>query len=133
MKFTCKVSFLFILLLSISTVSFARDHLIYSVAEEIPMGFDNEVTKKNYYMNIGSQQGVSEGTTLDVFRVISKSNPYDNLKRINYKVKVGEIKVVHTEEEAAIGILQVLKNDTETPLFDLNGFMIGDYVSVNIK
>jgi hypothetical protein len=133
MKFTCKVSFLFILLLSISTVSFARDHLIYSVAEEIPMGFDNEVTKKNYYMNIGSQQGVSEGTTLDVFRVISKSNPYDNLKRINYKVKVGEIKVVHTDEEAAIGILQVLKNDTETPLFDLNGFMIGDYVSVNIK
>lgn len=133
MKFTCKVSFLFILLLSISTVSFARDHLIYSVAEEIPMGFDNEVSKKNYYMNIGSEQGVSEGTTLDVFRVISKSNPYDNLKRINYKIKIGEIKVVHTGDEAAIGILQVLKNDKETPLFDLNGFMIGDYVSVNIK
>jgi hypothetical protein len=133
MKFTCKVSFLFILLLSISTVSFARDHLIYSVAEEIPMGFDSEVSKKNYYMNIGSEQGVSEGTTLDVFRVISKSNPYDNLKRINYKIKIGEIKVVHTGDEAAIGILQVLKNDKETPLFDLNGFMIGDYVSVNIK
>jgi hypothetical protein len=97
------------------------------------MGFDNEVTKKNYYMNIGSQQGVSEGTTLDVFRVISKSNPYDNLKRINYKVKIGEIKVLHSEDESAIGILEVLKNDTNTPLFDLKGFMIGDYVSVNIK
>ncbi len=97
------------------------------------MGFDNEITKKNYYMNIGSEQGVSEGTTLDVFRVISKSNPYDNLKRINYKIKIGEIKVWYTGEEAAIGILQALKSDNETPLFDLNGFMIGDYVSVNIK
>lgn len=133
MKFTCKVSFLFILLICISTATFARDHLIYSVAEEIPMGFDDEVTKKNYYMNIGAQQGVQEGTTLDVFRVISKSNPYDNLKRINYKVKIGEIKVVHSEDSAAIGIMENFKDSNETPVLDLKGFMIGDYVSINIK
>ena len=116
-----------------SLPAIARNHLIYSVAEELPMGFDNEVTKKNYYMNIGMQQGVSVGTTLDVFRVISKSNPYDNLKRINYKVKIGEMKVLHSDDEAAIGIMTNLKDDADTPLFDLKGFLIGDYVSVNVK
>ncbi len=127
MKTTCITIFLFLLSLS----AFARDHLIYSVAEEIPMGYENEVTKKNFYLNIGTNQGVSEGTVLDVFRVISRSNPYENLKRVNYKVKIGEIKVLHSDDEAAIGIMTELKDEQETPLIHLKGFMIGDHVSVN--
>ena len=129
MKKTC-ITFLFLLF---SLSSFARDHLIYSVSEEIPMGYENEVTKKNFYLNIGSNQGVEKGTVLDVFRVISKSNPYENLKRVNYKVKIGEIKVLHSDDEAAIGILTKLNDGNETPLIHLKGFMIGDHVSVNTK
>ena len=129
MKKTC-ITFLFLLF---SLNSIARDHLIYSVSEEIPMGYENEITKKNFYLNIGSNQGVEEGTVLDVFRVISKSNPYENLKRINYKIKIGEIKVLHSDDEAAIGILTSLNDSNETPLIHLKGFMIGDHVSVNTK
>lgn len=130
MKFTCKIlilSFLF------SIPAFARDHLIYSIDEEIPMGYENEKPKKNYYVNIGANQGVKSGTTLDVFRVISKSNPYDNLKRINYKVKIGELEVLHSDEGAAIGTLKQIKLGIKDPLFEINGFMIGDYVSVSVK
>jgi hypothetical protein len=127
MKTTCITIFLFLLSLN----AFARDHLIYSVAEEIPMGYENEVTKKNFYLNIGTNQGVSEGTVLDVYRVVSRSNPYENLKRVNYKIKIGEIKVLHSDDEAAIGIMTQLKDEQDTPLIHLKGFMIGDHVSVN--
>lgn len=130
MKTTCKFlifTFLF------SFPAFARDHLIYSVEEEVPMGYEDEKPKKNYYVNMGSNQGVKSGTTLDVFRVISKSNPYDNLKRINYKVKIGEIKVLHSDEEAAIGSLQKIKLGVDDPLFEIRGFMIGDSVNVSVK
>lgn len=127
MKTTCITIFIFLLSLN----AFSRDHLIYSVAEEIPMGYENEVTKKNFYLNIGSNQGVNEGTILNVFRVISKSNPYENLKRVNYKIKIGEIKVLHSDDEAAIGIMTEIKDDQDTPLLQLKGFMIGDHVSVN--
>lgn len=130
MKTTCKfliLTFLF------SIPAFARDHLIYSVEEEVPMGYENEKTKKNYYVNIGANQGVKTGTTLDVFRVISKLNPYDNLKRINYKVKIGELKVLHSDEEAAIGSLNNIKLGIEDPLFEVRGFMIGDSVSVTVN
>lgn len=133
MKLTCtKLFFIFAFLIPLA--AFSRDHLIYSVGEELPMGEENEITKKNYYLNIGSNQGVSEGTILDVYRVISKMNPYDNKKRINYKVKVGELKVIHSEDEASIGITELLKTDIPTtPMFDISNFMIGDHINVKVN
>jgi hypothetical protein len=130
MKATCKFLILTFLL---SFSAYARDHLIYSIDEEVPMGYENEKTKKNYYVNIGANQGVKSGTVLDVFRVISKSNPYNNLKRVNYKVKIGELEVLHSDDEAAIGSLKLIKLGVKDPLFEIRGFMIGDSVSVSIN
>jgi hypothetical protein len=75
---------------------FSRDYIIYSVAQELPMGVENEKLKKNYYINMGNNQGLEQGTVLDVFRVISRLDPYETKKRYNYKVKIGEIEVVHS-------------------------------------
>ncbi len=129
MKKTCILFFVFLLSFNVM----AKDHLIYSISEEIPMGYENEIIKKNFYLNIGTNQGVDEGTTLDVFRVISRSNPYENLKIVNYKVKIGEIQILHSDDEAAIGIMKNIKSTDQTPLMHLEGFMIGDLVSVNTK
>lgn len=107
--------------------------LIYSVEQELPMGYDNEVLKKNYYINIGSNQGVKRGTTLDVFRIVSRETPYSNKKRINHKVKIGELKVLHAETDAAIARPIIVKNDIDTPMFEVNAFMIGDRVNIHLK
>jgi hypothetical protein len=134
MTFSCKRHlFLLIgfLLFSISTM--ARDHLIYSVAEDLPMGFDNEVLRRNYYVNIGSNQGVTKGATLDVYRVISKANPYDNKKRVNYKIPIGKLEIIHSEEESAVAYIQKLNMNIKDPIFEINNFMIGDHVSVSVK
>jgi hypothetical protein len=103
------------------------------VAEDIPMGFENETTKRNFYVNIGSNQGIQNGTTLNVYRIISKLNPYDNQKRINYKVEIGQLEVLHSEDESSIGMIKKMNSDLKTPLFEINSFMIGDHVSVNVK
>ena len=97
------------------------------------MGFESEVIKKNYYVNIGQQQGVEQGTHLDVFRVVSRLDPYGDKKRYNFKVKIGELEVLHTEESSAIGILKSLHKDEKSPYFEINNFMIGDKVSVKVK
>lgn len=116
-----------------SFIAQARDHLIYSIEQEIPMGYDNEDLKKNYFVNIGINQGVDKGTKLDVYRVISKLNPYDNQKRINHKVKVGEMKVLYSTDEASIGIMSKYNDDKESPLFELEDFMIGDLVGISVR
>ncbi len=130
MKKTCILALMSFIILSISH---ARDHVIYSISQEIPMGYENEILKKNFYLNIGQNQGVKPGTTLDVFRVISNVNPYNDKRRVNHKVKIGQLSVLHSDDEAAIGSLKSLNNGKTAPLFEVNGFMIGDHVTVSVN
>jgi hypothetical protein len=130
MKKTCIVALLSFI---ICNFSFARDHVIYSISQDIPMGYENETIKKNFYLNIGQNQGVKKGTIIDVFRIISNINPYNDRKRVNHKVKIGEIFVLHSDDEAAIGKIKSINNDNDYPLFEINGFMIGDHVTVSIN
>ena len=133
MKLSCAKFFFSILLISISVTALARDHQIFTVAEDLPMGFENEILRRNYYVDIGSEQGVSKGTTLDVFRTISKSNPYNDQKRVNYRVKIGELEVLHSEDGSSIGILKAFEGGKKSPLFEISSFMIGDMVTVKVK
>ena len=134
MKISCKIllSASLTFLLGIAP-GLAREHQIYSVEEELSMGRPNEILKKNYYVNIGQNQGVSKGTKLNVYRVISNLNPYENQKRINHRVKIGELKILHADQEAAIGALSKLNNGPDDPLFEIENFMIGDHVSVSVN
>jgi hypothetical protein len=101
------------------------------MAQDLPMGFDNEVVRKNYYVNLGASQGIKKDSILDVFRIISIQNPYDNKKRVNYKVKIGELKVLHSSTDAAIATVNSYEKE-DVPIFELNQFMIGDHVAINI-
>lgn len=116
-----------------ASMGFARDYIIYNIVQEVPMGHENENVKKNFYVNIGSKQGVEEGTVLDVYRTISRLDPYETKKRYNYKVKIGELEVLHTEHGSAIGQLMSIENKKKTPLFELSNLMIGDRVNVHLK
>ncbi len=122
---------LLIFTLLISQAVSARSYVIFSMAQDLPMGFDNEVVRKNYYINMGSGQGIKKDSIVDVFRIVSVQNPYDNKKRVNYKVKIGELKVLHSSDEAAIAMVNGYEKE-ETPIFELNQFMIGDHVSINV-
>lgn len=95
------------------------------------MGTENEIVRKNYYVNIGSGQGVKKDSILDVFRIVSVQNPYDNKKRVNYKVKIGELKVLNATDDAAITMVHEYEKE-DTPIFELNQFMVGDHVSINV-
>ena len=122
---------LLIFTLLISQAVSARSYVIFSMAQDLPMGFDNEVVRKNYYINMGSGQGIKKDSIVDVFRIVSVQNPYDNKKRVNYKVKIGELKVLHSSDDAAIAMVNGYEKE-ETPIFELNQFMIGDHVSINV-
>lgn len=95
------------------------------------MGQENEVIRKNYYVNVGKGQGVNKDSVLDVHRIVSVQNPYDNKRRVNYKVKIGELKIIHSSDEASIAMLH--KYIDEETIFELPMFMIGDHVSISVK
>ncbi|MBT3234916.1 MAG: hypothetical protein HN353_03100 [Bdellovibrionales bacterium] len=115
------------------TSNFARDYIIFSITQSVPMGEPNEIIKKNFYTNLGQEQGVDKGTILDVFRTISRSDPYQSKKRYNYRIKIGELSVLHAEQSSSIGKISKVNTEAKYPLFEIEAFTIGDHVTVHIK
>lgn len=122
---------LFLTTLLMSQNIWARSYVIFSLAQDLSMGQENEVIRKNYYVNMGKGAGVKKDAILDVFRIISVQNPYDNKKRVNYKVKIGELKVIHASDDAAIATVSEYEKE-DVPVFELPQFMIGDHVAINV-
>jgi hypothetical protein len=116
-----------------ASMAIAKDYVIYSISQDIPMGYEKEVLRKNFYIDMGKNQGVSTGSILDVFRVVSVLDPYENKKRFNHKIKIGEVKVLHSEESSAIASLNKLENADETPVLEIGKLMIGDIVTAHVK
>lgn len=90
---------------------------------------DGTIPKKNYYVNIGLQQGVKVGTELKVYRLLNLTNPYSTDKNVTYKVEVGELKIIHVEDENAIAELSKLKTDSKV-FIEVPSINIGDQVGV---
>lgn len=109
-----------------------ENYIIYSISHEIPMENTFEELKKNYYINMGSTQGVQKGTVLKVFRTISRQDPYENKKRFEYSVPIGKLEVIHSEGKAAIAVGKNLVDENGSPLFEVRNFMVGDQVAVDV-
>lgn len=116
-----------------ASMAFAKDYVIYSIAQDIPMGTPNETIRKNFYIDMGKNQGIKKDSVLDVYRVVSVLDPYGGKKRFNHKIKVGELKILHSEETTSIGVLNKMEDPEETPVLEVNALMIGDLVNVHVK
>lgn len=116
-----------------ASMAIAKDYVIYSITQDFPMGEKDEVLKKNFYVDMGKNQGVSKGAVLDVFRVISVLDPYESKKRYNHRIKIGEIKVLHAEETSSITTLNKLAKEDEAPVLDVGALMIGDIVTPHVR
>jgi hypothetical protein len=127
---SCLLIFSLYLPLLLVPKSQAAEPLIFSIFQDLPMGYDDQVLKKNFYVNIGVNQGLKKGTILSVYRTLSLFNPYEDKKPVSYKVKIGELKVTYPQKEAAICILH--KMQTDLPVLEVESFMIGDQVTVAV-
>lgn len=134
MKKYFELPVLFIIALTFTaSMAIAKDYVIYSISQDLPMGNKGEVVRKNFYVDMGTNQGLKKGSLLDVYRVVSVLDPYESKKRYNHRVKIGEVKVLHAEDSSAIAVLNKLEQEDETPVFEIGKMMIGDIVTVKVK
>ena len=81
---------------------------------------------------MGTSQGVEKGTVLKVVRTISRQDPYENKRRYEYSVPIGQLQVVHSEAKAAIATAKRLVDVEGAPLFEVRNFMVGDRIAVDV-
>lgn len=122
-----------LLFLALANTCIAKEYIIYSIAHDLPMVNKQESKVKDFYVNLGKAQGVSNGTKLDVYRITSELNPFESNKRYNYKIKIGELTVIHSDGEAAIARVSKMEEGEDKPIFEFDKFMVGDQVAVHVK
>lgn len=111
------------------TEEVSRDYVVYSVYQAINMSNDpKDAPPKDYYINMGKQQGVHQGSILEVRRRVST---YDLVSEQLYRdltVPVALVKVIHVEAVAAIARLQKLLPLQSTPMVAPRAILVGDLV-----
>ncbi len=111
---------------------FANKYVIYSISQNLPMGFESEKIQKNFYVNIGSKQGLRKGVKLNIYRQIAKIDPFDTKEKYQHKIKIGGLEVLHVEENSSITLLKNTEKKIDSLVLDIAGPIIGDIVDVNV-
>lgn len=114
-----------------STVKTAHsaNFVVYSVYKELDMGNPGEIIQKDYYLNMGSTDGLHKGSTVTVYRKIST---YDLLSEKLYKditFPIAKLKIIHVENNAAVARVESMVSGADTPALAPRAVMIGDLVS----
>jgi hypothetical protein len=110
----------------------AMDHIVFGMKTEVAMAA-NEVPRKDYYLNIGTNQGVKPGTVLDVFRTVTTTDDINNKSSQNIMFRVAKIKVIHAEGEIAVGRIAEILPPNDVPIGAFPTVVIGDRVAVATK
>lgn len=106
----------------------AADFIVYSIYKQLDMGNPGETPLKDYYVNMGTTNGLHAGQSVDIVRKVST---YDAVSEKLYReiaFKVATLKIIHAEANVAVGRLEKLFPLEKVPLSTVQGIMIGDLV-----
>jgi hypothetical protein len=106
----------------------ASDYVIYSVFKPLDLGNPGENPQKDFYVNMGSNQGLHIGAHLDVSRRVST---YDLMNEKLYQdvtIPIARLKVIHVENNAAVCRLDKLVTSEKSPETTIRAVMVGDIV-----
>lgn len=104
--------------------------VVYSVFRGLNMGDPMEHSLKDYYVNMGTQQGVRPGTTLEVMRKISTYDLMSKKLHGDVAFPIARLKVIHVEQGSAIARLEVMLPKDKTPSVTNDTVMVGDLVRI---
>ncbi len=115
----------------VPSVLAADTAIVYSVFKGVDLGNPNEMLQKDYFINLGTNQGIRVGTVLEVAR---KAPSYDLTTEKLYKDLIfpfAQVKVIHAEKDASIARLEKLYPMDRTPVLVPRSVIVGDLVRVS--
>ncbi|MBI4924510.1 MAG: hypothetical protein HY843_01185 [Bdellovibrio sp.] len=124
MKLFCPM----LILLLFQTLALSEDFVVYNVQKALSFGNVDEVLEKDYFINMGHQNGLRVGSVLDVYRKISSYDVRTEKLYLNVTYHFARLKVIHVENQLAIARLEKFLPPEKTPIFSPPGVMAGDIV-----
>lgn len=85
---------------------------------------------KDFFIDIGSREGIRDGDILTVYRVMPVINGLAGTPYHLMRVPLGELRVMTTGEAVSMGRLHVQRDINEMPAMVSQQFMLGDQVQL---
>lgn len=104
------------------------DNIVYSVYKNLDMGNPGEVVQRDYYLTMGTDDGLEIGSSVEVIR---RAPTFDLTSSKLYKdvaFPIAKLKVIHVESSVAIARLDKFNAPEKTPALNTRAVMIGDLV-----
>jgi hypothetical protein len=107
------------------------NHYIYGIYKSLPMGDENEVITKDFYVNVGTKQGLKAGQTLEVNRKIVTFDATSQKHQADMIVPIAKLKIIHVDSQASIARLEKMVSPEKAPAITPRAVMLGDYVRLS--
>jgi hypothetical protein len=117
-------------LLLIAGAAHADDLTIFDVRKNLPMS-DTEKVYRDFYINGGSEAGLSAGTIITVERRMPLYDNYQNRSAGDLNLKVAKIKIIHVQKGISVARLFSEFTRDNAPLLEDNFIMVGDRLDMN--
>jgi len=118
-----------ILLVCWSCTAYA-DLAIFDMRKNLAMS-NSETVYRDFYINGGSESGLSVGMVLTVQRRLPLYDSYQNRSVGDLNLKVAKIKIIHVQRGLAVGRLHVEFTREASPLLEDPFIMVGDRLDLS--
>lgn len=118
-----------ILLICWSCTAYA-DLAIFDMRKNLAMS-NSETVYRDFYINGGSESGLSVGMVLTVQRRLPLYDSYQNRSVGDLNLKVAKIKIIHVQRGLAVGRLHVEFTREASPLLEDPFIMVGDRLDLS--
>lgn len=133
LKFIFTFLITFVYAISISKIAWAGEYQIFGIKKDFPMTNDGSDSRRDYYVSIGTKQGIKAGTFLDVIRPIQTFNSLENKPGPEIKSIIAKLKVLSADYENCIARIEdnlsIDKKATDYFIFP----KVGDKVDISLE
>ena len=120
------------LFLFIPWIANADAYQVFGVKSDFPMR-DGQNPLRDVYVNIGTDQGIKNGSHLDAYRTISTVDDTQQKVGPNFSFKFAKLKVLHADSKMAVARVIEFLPVENIPLGQYTNIMVGDRVEVTSK
>lgn len=121
---------IFVILLTLTNAAYANDLTIFDVRKNLAMS-DTEKVYRDFYINGGSEAGLSAGMIVTVERRMPLYDNYQNRSAGDLQLKVAKIRIIHVQKGIAVARLMSEFTRENAPLLEDNFIMVGDRLDMN--
>lgn len=110
----------------------AEGFQVFGVKNDYPMA-DGETRFRDVYVNMGTNQGIKKGSTLDAFRTVTTVDDLNRRVGKNISFKIAKLKVIHADQDIAVARVMSFEKADVTPTGSYRDVMVGDRVELGAK